>query len=94
VAVSDVADDAAAADRAEVRRHRTEFSECLIEMESSLRRALKAFAEHHAVDAKVTREQWAKWFDGEVPSQDYIDGFNAGVESVLLSAETFLDEFR
>lgn len=76
-----------------VRATRAEFSDCLSDLHHTLRKALMAFAEHHAADAKLTREQWSKWFDGEVPSQEYIDGFNAGVESVLLSADTFLEEF-
>lgn len=70
-----------------------EFSDCLSNLEQAMRDALKAFAAYHASDAKITREQWSKWFDGEVPSQEYIDGFNAGVESVLGSVETFLEEF-
>lgn len=76
-----------------VRATRAEFSDCLSDLHHTLRKALRAFAEHHASDAKLTREQWSKWFDGEAPSQEYVDGFNAGVESVLLSVDTFLDEF-
>lgn len=75
-----------------VRRASAEFSGCLVEMEAMLRNAIKAFAEYHAADAHNTREQWAAWLDGPVPSQEYIDGFNAGVESVLASVETFLDD--
>lgn len=84
-------------DRKEVERARVAFGEfgtCLSDLESSLRRALRAFAEYHAADAKMTREQWSKWIDGETPSQEYIDGYNAGVESILLSVDTFLDEHK
>lgn len=76
----------------EARAASADFNSCVREIEVMLRASLKAFAQHHAADGKCTREQWAAWFEGETPSQEYIDGFNAGVESVLLSAETFLDE--
>ena len=78
----------------EARDASAEFSSCLCEMEAMMRASLKTFAQYHAADAKCTREQWAAWFDGKPPSQEYIDGFNAGVESVLMSVETFLDEHR
>lgn len=84
-------------DQKEVRKARdasAEFSSCLSDLETVLVSAIKAFAAHHAADGKVTREQWAKWFEGDPPSQEYIDGFNAGVESVILAAETFVDEFQ
>lgn len=76
------------------RKAYMEFGTCVTDLEQCLRSAIKAFAQYHAADAQVTREQWAKWFDGETPSQEYIDGFNAGIESILTSADTFLDEHR
>lgn len=79
---------------ARARSATANFDECLSNLREALADAIKAFAAHHAADGAVTREQWGKWFDGEVPSQDYVDGFNAGVESVILGAETFLDEFN
>lgn len=83
-------------DPTEVRKARqasADFSSCLSDLETALRSAIKAFAAHHAADGRVTREQWAKWFEGDPPSQEYIDGFNAGVDSVLMAADSFLDEF-
>lgn len=71
-----------------------EFSDVLDTLQDALRSAIKAFAAHYAADGKITREQWIKWNADEVPSQEYLDGFNAGVESVVSGAETFLDEFR
>jgi hypothetical protein len=71
-----------------------DFASCLTDLEAALRSAMKAFAKYHAADGKITREQWLKWNDTPLPTGDYFDGFNAGVESVLDAVDMFLEEFH
>jgi hypothetical protein len=53
---------------------------------------VRRFAEWHAEDGKITREQGKARFADPLPEGDWFDGYNAGVEAVLISADVFLDE--
>jgi hypothetical protein len=70
-----------------------DFGSLLHDLEAALRGAIRAFAEYHAADGKITREQYQAWNADVPPEGDYFDGFNAGVESVLGAVDTFLEEF-
>ena len=69
-----------------------EYSDALSSLETALREALKAYVDWHVESWKMTREQWLKECTNELPTGDYFDGYNAGVESVVGSLEMFLED--
>jgi hypothetical protein len=72
--------------------HAPEFEDALGLVDQGLRNGIKHFAIWFSKNWLMTREEWIKAYDAPLPDGDYFDGFNAGVESVLMACETFLDE--
>jgi hypothetical protein len=71
-----------------------EYLSHLGELEVAYKGGLRAFAAWFTDGWKITREQWLKDYDEDPPSDEYIKGFNAGVESINSALDAFLDEFH
>jgi hypothetical protein len=69
-----------------------EFQNAVDAIERSYRQGLRAFAEWFAKEWQLTPEGWRKAFADPVPSEDWFDGYNAGVESARTALDTFIDE--
>lgn len=68
------------------------YASVLPDIEEALRKAVRAFAEWHAREGQETREHWRRAYEDPMPEGDWLTGYNAGVESVLLAVDLWLEE--
>ena len=76
----------------EMSNEAAEFQNAVDAIERSYRQGLKAFAEWFAKEWQMTPEQWCEVFADPVPSKEWFEGYNAGVESAGPALDTFIDE--
>ena len=75
-----------------MRNEAAEFQNAVDALERSYRDGLRAFAEWFAKEWQLTPEGWRKAFADPVPSEEWFEGYAAGVESVGPALDTFIDE--
>jgi hypothetical protein len=71
-----------------------EYLSHIADLEVAYKGGVRAFAAWFMEYWKISREQWIKDYAEEPPSDEYIKGFNAGVESVDIALDQFFDEFH
>ena len=71
-----------------------EYQEAILDIEVAYKAGVRAFAEWFAREWVVTREQWLKDYDSKPPSDEWIKGHNAGVQSVTGALESFFGDFH
>ena len=70
-----------------------EFQQAVNELEESLKNGLKAFAQWFEREWQHKgREEWEKSYSEPYPGDEYIEGYNAGVRSVRIALDCFLDD--
>lgn len=71
-----------------------EFQQCIIDVEDTLRRAIRAFAEWYAKEWQITAEQWKRDYADPLPGgPEWFAGYNAGVEAITGAADSFLGDY-
>ena len=71
-----------------------EFQQALTDLEDTLRRGIRAFAEWYVKEWQITPEQWQREYADPLPGgAEWFAGHNAGVEAVLIACDQFLDEY-
>lgn len=68
------------------------YDTAIYDLEEALKTALRAYAKWHTENWNMSKEQADKEFNDPPKSQDYWDGYSAGIESTLASIDFFLDE--
>jgi hypothetical protein len=69
-----------------------EFQQSVDDIEMAYRKGLRAFADWFAENWTITPDEWKRDFSDKCPSDDWIAGYNAGVEGVKIALDSFLDE--
>lgn len=69
-----------------------EYNQALTDLEHNLKAGIRAFAQWFAREWQMDAKAWARDFDAPVPSDDWFNGHNTGVESALLAVDTFLND--
>lgn len=71
-----------------------EFHTAVADLEAAYRRGIRAFAEWYAREWKMTLETWKHDIADEPPGgPEWFEGHNAGVDSVIMGCEVFLDDY-
>jgi hypothetical protein len=71
-----------------------EFNFALGSLEEALKAGIRSFAQWYAKEWSMTREEWIKAYAEPPPEGDWFEGHNAGVKSVEMACEHFLDEYN
>ena len=69
------------------------YENALDTITAAYREALRAFADHFEREWQhKDREEWEKSYAEPYPGDEWRDGYNAGVRSVGIALDSFLDE--
>lgn len=70
-----------------------EFHDSMSDLEQALRNGVKAYAEWHAKEWTMSKDEWVKSFAEPPPGgDDYFEAYNNGITATLDSVKVFLDE--
>lgn len=71
-----------------------EYQAAVADAQDAVGRAVRAFAAYFAAEWQMSRDEWLKAYADPLPKGDWFDGYNAGVESALAAADSFLGDFH
>lgn len=76
-----------------VFKEAAEYQAAIADLDDCFRRGIRAFAAWYATEWQLNPAQWKREFADPVPGgEEWFAGYNAGVEGVILAADSFLDE--
>ena len=71
-----------------------EYQQAITDLNETFKVGIRAFAKWYVASWKISREEWVKSYDSKPPSDQYIEGFNAGVDAIESAADSFLGDYH
>jgi hypothetical protein len=72
----------------------SEYQQAITDLNETFKTGIKAFAKWYAASWKISRQEWVKALESKPPSDEYIEGFNAGVDAIEVAADSFLGDYH